>query len=142
MRNATKHKMMPLLSPFTICVLSRLFCQMKWQMCRSRDRSGLFLFPDKNHMGSHRPTDSHSKPIYIEKKNLDLEQDLPSLLQSYELRGKQPFVSDFSRLLRHAIEKGRGPILKRKKKKPGPHGDTTAQFISSAPIAQLVEHLT
>ena len=44
------------------------------------------------------------------------------MLQSYELRGKQPFVSDFSRLLRHAIEKGRGPILY-SKKNPGPHGD-------------------
>ena len=33
------------------------------------------------------------------------------LLQPYELWGKQPFVSDFSRLLRHAIEKNRGPIL-------------------------------
>ena len=36
-----------------------------------------------------------------------MEQELPSLLLSYELRGKQPFVSDFSRLLQHAIEKGR-----------------------------------
>ena len=38
-----------------------------------------------------------------------------SLLQSYELRGKQPVVSDFSRLLRHTIEKYRGPILYSKK---------------------------
>ena len=45
-------------------------------------------------------------------------QELPSLLQSYELRGKQPFVSDFGLLLRHAIEKGRGPILY-SKKNPG-----------------------
>ena len=43
-------------------------------------------------------------------------------MQSYELRGKQPSVSDFSRLLRHAIEKGRGPILY-SEKPPGPHGD-------------------
>ena len=28
------------------CVLPRLFCQMKWQMCRSRDCSGLILYPD------------------------------------------------------------------------------------------------
>ena len=54
-------------------------------------------------------------PIYIEKKIQDLEQELPSLLQSYELRGKQPFVSDFRHLLRHAIQKGRGPILYSKK---------------------------
>ena len=51
------------------------------------------------------------------------EQELPSLLQSYKLRGKQPFVSDFSRLLRHATEKGRGLILYIKKN-PGPHGET------------------
>ena len=52
-----------------------------------------------------------------------MEQELPGLLQSYELRGKQPFVSDFSRLLQHAIEKGRGPILY-SKKNPRPHGET------------------
>ena len=39
------------------------------------------------------------------KKKWDLEQELPSLLQSYKLRGKQPFIFDFSRLLPHAIEK-------------------------------------
>ena len=26
--------------------MSRLFCQIKWQMCRSRDCSGLFFYPD------------------------------------------------------------------------------------------------
>ena len=63
--------------------------------------------PQLNHMGSHRPIDSHSKPyLHREKKILDLEQELPSLLQSYDLQGKQLFVSDFSPLLRHAIEKG------------------------------------
>ena len=51
------------------------------------------LIPRLNHTGSHRTIDSHPYPIYIEKKNiLGLEQELPSLLQSYELRGKQPFV--------------------------------------------------
>ena len=44
-----------------------------------------------------------------------MEQELPSLLQSYELWGKQPFISDFSRLSWHAIEKGEGPILYSKK---------------------------
>ena len=33
-----------------------------------------------------------------------MEQEPPSLLQSYKLQGKQSFVSDFSCLLRHAIE--------------------------------------
>ena len=51
-----------------------------------------------------------------------MEQELPSLLQSYELQGKQPFVSDFSRFLQHALEKCGGPILY-SKKNPGPHGD-------------------
>ena len=84
MRNRTKHKMMPLLSPFMTYVLSRLFCQ----MCRSRDCSGLFLYPT----GLTGQLILIPNPIYIEKKRytLDLEQELPSLLQSYELRGKQP----------------------------------------------------
>ena len=57
------------------------------------------LIPRLNHIGSHRPTDSHSIPyLNREKKISDLEQELPNLLQSYELRGKQTFVSDFSRL--------------------------------------------
>ena len=66
----TKHKMMPLLSPFTTCMLSLLFRQMKWQMWRSRDCSGLFLYPRLNHTGSHRPTDSHSKPYLHRQKNI------------------------------------------------------------------------
>ena len=69
-----------------------------------------------------------------------MEQELPSLLQSYELRGKQPFVSDFSRRLRHAIEKGRGLILYSKKKTSGPHGDTpvlTQLFFPKPPTTFL-----
>ena len=77
------------------------------------------LIPRLNHTsGSHRPIDSHSKPYLHREKREDLEQDLPSLLQSYKLRGMQPFISDFSRLSRHAIEKGRSPIPNSKKKKP------------------------
>ena len=77
------------------------------------------LIPRLNHTGPHRPTDSHSKPYLHREKIQDLKQEPPSLLQSYELGGKQPFISDFSRLLLHAIEKGRGPILYSKKKKSG-----------------------
>ena len=76
------------------------------------------LIPRLKHTGCHRPIYSHSIPYLHREK-----QELPSLLQSYELRGKQPLVSDFSRLLRHATEKGRAPILYSKKKNPGPHGD-------------------
>ena len=69
------------------------------------------LIPRLNHTGSHMHIDSHSKPyLHREKKIWYIEQKLPSLLQSYGLRGKQSFVSDFSRLLRHVIEKGRGPV--------------------------------
>ena len=57
------------------------------------------LIPRLNHTGSYRPNDSHSIPYLHHEKKQDLEQELPSLLQSYELQGKQPFVSDFSRLL-------------------------------------------
>ena len=44
--------------------------------------------------------------IYIEKKNIRFVTRITNLLQSYELRGKQLFVSHFSRFLRHALEKG------------------------------------
>ena len=66
-------------------------------------------------MGSDRPIDSHSIPCLHEEKIQNLKQKLPSLLQSYDLQERQQFVSDFSHLLRHAIEKGRGPILYSKK---------------------------
>ena len=36
------------------------------------------LIPRLNHTGSHRPSDSHSKPIYIEKKIKGLEQESPT----------------------------------------------------------------
>ena len=73
------------------------------------------LIPRFNHTGSHKPINAHSRPYLHREKIKDLEQELHSLLQSYELWGKQPFVSDLSRLLRHAIEKGRSPILYSKK---------------------------
>ena len=43
------------------------------------------LIPRLNHKGAHRPIDSHSIPYLHRKKIKDLEQELPSLLQSYEL---------------------------------------------------------
>ena len=63
------------------------------------------LIPRLNHTRSHKLIDSHSIPYLHLEEIYNMEQELPSLLQSYELRGKQPFVSDFSRLLRHAIQK-------------------------------------
>ena len=128
MRNGTKHKMIPLLSPFTTCVLSRLFCQMKRQMCRPWDCSGLFLYPDLTTRGLTGQLIPIPNPIYIDKKKQNLEQELPSLLQSYELWGKQPFVSDFSRLLRHAKEKGRDPTRYSKKTRD-PTGKTNFETL-------------
>ena len=85
------------------------------------------LIPRLNHTGSRRPFDSHSIPyLHREKK----------LLQTYELRAKQPFVSDFSRLLRHAIEEGRGPILYSKKKKKKNQDPTGKMFKEIADDAQ------
>ena len=40
------------------------------------------LIPRLNHMGSHRPIDSHFIPYLHREKILDLEQELPCLLQS------------------------------------------------------------
>ena len=45
------------------------------------------------------------------EKNIRFGTRITNLLQSYELRGKQWFISNFSRLLGHVIEKGHGPIL-------------------------------
>ena len=80
------------------------------------------LIPRLKHTGCHRPIYSHSIPYLHREKIYDLEQELPSLLQSYKLRGKQLLVSDFSRLLRHATEKGRAPILYSKEKPGTPQG--------------------
>ena len=122
MRNGTKHKMMPLLSLFYDMRAVTFLLPDEMADLSIAGLQWFILIPRLNHTGSHRPTDSHSKPYLHREKISDLEQELPSLLQSYELRGKQPFVSDFSRLVRHAIEKGRGPILY-SKKTPGPQGD-------------------
>ena len=74
-----------------------------------------------NHTGSHRPFQT---PFTSRKKKYTrFGTRITNLLQSYELRGKQSSVSHFSRILRHAIEKGRGPMLYTKK--PGPHGTRT-----------------
>ena len=56
-------------------------------------------------------------------------------MQSYKLRGKQPFVSDFSRLLRHAMKKGRGPVLYSKKTR-----DPTGRHRLNLIIATVKSH--
>ena len=69
------------------------------------------LIPRLIHTGSHRPIDSHSIFYLHQEKNIRFE----TRTTQPAARGKQLFVSDFSRLLRHAIEKGRGPLLYSKK---------------------------
>ena len=59
------------------------------------------LKPWLNYISSHRPSDFHSKPYLQGEKIQNLEQEPQNLLQSYKLQGKQPFISDFSRLLRY-----------------------------------------
>ena len=74
------------------------------------------LVPKLNHTGSHRQTDSHSKPyLHREKKNRIWNKNYPACCKSYEFRGKQSFISDFSHLLWYAIKKGSRPILYSKK---------------------------
>ena len=78
--------------------------------------------PQFNHTGSHRPKDYRSKPyLHTQKKNIRFWRKISNPMQSYELWGKQLFLSHFSRLLQHAIEKGWGPILYTKITL-GPHG--------------------
>ena len=59
-----------------------------------------------NHKESQRPSDSHSKPYLHRENNIRFGTRFTKLLQFYELQGKQLFVSHFSRLQQHAIEKG------------------------------------
>ena len=69
------------------------------------------LIPRLNHTGVTQASDSHSKPYLHREKIIRFGTRITNLLQSFELRGKQSFVSHFSCLLRHAIENGQGPIL-------------------------------
>ena len=65
----------------------------------------LILIPQLNHTRSHKSSDSHSKTyLHREKKIIRFGTRITNLLQTYQLRGKQPFVPHFSRLLQHAIE--------------------------------------
>ena len=54
------------------------------------------LMPLLNHTGSHRPIDSYSKPYLHPEKNIGF--GTRTTQAAAILRGKQPFVSDFSRL--------------------------------------------
>ena len=89
-------------------------------------RAGLqwfILIPRLNHTGSDRSIDSHSKPYLHREKNIRFgtRTTLPAAI--LRITGKAAVrLSDFNRLLRHAIEKGRGPILYSKKNLGTPRG--------------------
>ena len=57
-----KHKMMPLLSPLTTCVLSKCLLPDEMADVSIAGLQWFILIPRLNHTGSHRPSDSYSKP--------------------------------------------------------------------------------
>ena len=81
--------------------------------------AGLQWFILKPPIKPHIPS-----PIYwyIKKNHIEFGPRTTQPAAILRLRGKQPFVSDFSCLLRHTIVKGRGLILF-SKNTPGPHGE-------------------
>ena len=94
-----KKKMMPPFVAFYDMHAVTFVLPDKWQMCRLRDCSGLFLYPDKTTQSLTGQVISIPNPIYIEKKNIKFGTRTPNLLQSHKLRRKIKFISDFSRLL-------------------------------------------
>ena len=65
-----------------------------------------------NHTGSHRPIDSHSKPyLYLEKKYWIWKKNYPACCNPTNYGESSCSSLIFGRLFRHAIEKGRDPIL-------------------------------
>ena len=123
MRNGTKHKMMPLLSPFTTCVLSRLFCQIKWQTCRSRDCSGLFLYPDRTTWGLTGQLIPIPYPIYIEKKYRIWNKNYPD--SSNPTNYEENSLWSLTLVASHDMPQRKADVLfYTVKKNPGPHGDS------------------
>ena len=66
MRNGTKHKMMPLLSPFNNMCAIMFVLPDEMADVSIAGLHWFILIPRFNHTGSHRPIDSHSIP-YREK---------------------------------------------------------------------------
>ena len=106
MRNGTKHKMMPLLSPFNdICAVTFVLPDEMADVSIAGLQWFVLTLP-LNHTGSHRPIDSHSIPhLYPEKKLRIWNKNYTACcyptnyrkkkVNAYELQGKQLFVSDF-----------------------------------------------
>ena len=90
------------------------------------------LIPRLNHTGPHRPIDSHSKPYLHREKNIGFgtrTTNYPACCNPANYGESSRSSLIFSCFLRHAIEKGRGPILYilYSRKKPGPHGENVGQ---------------
>ena len=84
------------------------------------------LIPRLNHTGSHRPIDSHSIPyVHRGRKYSIWNKNYPASCNPTNY--KESSRSSFSGLLRHAMEKGRGPILYGKKTLI-PHGEVYYLF--------------
>ena len=62
--------MMPLLSPFTKCMRSRLFCQMKLADVSITGLQWFILIARLNYTGLRGQLIPIPNPIYIEKKNI------------------------------------------------------------------------
>ena len=81
------------------------------------------LVPPLNHTGFHRPIDSHSKSYLYREKNYRIwNKNYPACCNPTNYVESRRSSLDFSRLLRHAIGKGRDPILYSKKKTETPRG--------------------
>ena len=81
-----KHKMMPHLSPFTSCVLLRLVQPDEMADLSIAGLQWFILIPRLNLTGSHRPSDSCSKPyLHREEKKIRFGTRIINLLQSYKL---------------------------------------------------------
>ena len=70
MRNGTKHKMMPLLSPFYDMRTVTFVLPDEMANVSIAGLQWFILIPRLNHTGSHRPIDSHSIPYLHQEKNI------------------------------------------------------------------------
>ena len=99
-------------------------CSARWNgRCVDRGTAAVYSYTAIKPHGVPQANWFPFQILFTLRKNYRIwNKKLLSPLQSYKLQGKQPIVSDFSRLLRHVIEKGRGPILYSKKKPETPRG--------------------
>ena len=79
MRIGTKHKMMPLLSPFYDTCAVTFVLPDEMADVSIAGLQWFILIPRLNHTGSHRPIDSHSKPyLHLETRAANCRKIRPS----------------------------------------------------------------